>query len=77
MSEKERMGQKVISIYQKVINFLKQDEYTEDLRKELEKNHMDYINILEMRVKDMTKTDHGIVIAGLYQNTTMTIVILG
>lgn len=62
--EREEIKQKVISIYQDLKTFLKSDEYTEDLKNELQQSYPDYLEVLEKRIGDMEKSDHGIVIAG-------------
>lgn len=47
--------------------FLKSDEYTEDLQNELQQYYPDYLEVLEKRIGDMEKSDHGIVIAGKFE----------
>lgn len=54
----------VIVLYQDLMRFLKDDEFDINLHKEFEKAFPNPFLFLEMREKDMRKTDHGIVIAG-------------
>lgn len=51
-------------MYQTLILFLNSEEYGEDLKKELLVSDPDLIEILNKRIKDLTKADHGIIIAG-------------
>uniref|UniRef100_A0A8W8NVF6 Dynamin N-terminal domain-containing protein n=1 Tax=Magallana gigas TaxID=29159 RepID=A0A8W8NVF6_MAGGI len=51
-------------MYRELESILKSDEYLEDLRFELEHYNPNYLTILEKRIKDMEKSDHGIVVAG-------------
>lgn len=60
--EEER--EKIISLYLHVKKFLKGNEYTDDLRSELQKAFPNYLTVLEKRMEDMQKSDHGIVVAG-------------
>lgn len=53
-------------MYRELENVLKSDEYLEDLRFELEHSNPNYHTVLEKRIKDMEKSDHGIVVAGMY-----------
>lgn len=55
----------VIDMYQDLEGFVKSDEFDEDLRKELQQLHPMYLEVLEKRKKDIRKSDHGIVIAGM------------
>lgn len=57
--------QSVIDIYRALDMFLKSDGYRKDLEVELEKSNPGFINDIDMRIIDMEKSDHGIVIAGL------------
>lgn len=57
--------EKVISMYRELENVLKSKEYSEDLRFELEHSNPNYLTVLEKRIKDMEKSDHGIVVAGM------------
>lgn len=56
--------QRVIDIYRDLDMFLKSDGYRKDLEVELEKSNPGFINDIDMRIIDMEKSDHGIVIAG-------------
>lgn len=58
--------EKVISMYRELENVLKSKEYSEDLRFELEHSNPNYLTVLEKRIKDMDKSDHGIVVAGMW-----------
>lgn len=62
--EKENLKQKVISMYRDFLNILKSDDFTEDLQSELQRSYPNYLTVLEKRITDMDKLDHGIVIAG-------------
>lgn len=54
----------MISIYRDLQKFLQSDVYTKELQNELQQSNPDYLTVLEKRIKDMEKSDHGIVIAG-------------
>ena len=45
-------------------HFLKDNDFPEDMKKVLEKRNPKYLNMLEIRKRDIDKEDHGIVIAG-------------
>lgn len=51
-------------MYCDFLNILKSDDFTEDLQSELQKSYPDYLTVLEKRITDIDKLDHGIVIAG-------------
>lgn len=51
-------------MYRDFLNILKSDDFTEDLQSELQKSYPNYLTVLEKRITDMDKLDHGIVIAG-------------
>lgn len=51
-------------MYREVQSVLKSDEYLEDLRLELDHSNPNYLTVLEKRIKDLEKSDHGIVVAG-------------
>lgn len=51
-------------MYRKLENILRSDEFSDDLGFELEHSNPNYLTILEKRIKDMEKSDHGIVVAG-------------
>lgn len=57
--------EKLISLYRDLETFLKSDEYTDELRYELQLSNPDYLTVLEKRIKYIEKADHGIVIAGI------------
>lgn len=52
-------------MYRKLEIILKSDEYLEDLRFELDHSNPNYLTVLQKRIKDMEKSDHGIVVAGI------------
>lgn len=62
--EGHRVKENVITMYRELESILKSDEYLEDLRFELEHSNPNYLTVLEKRIKDMEKSDHGIVVAG-------------
>ncbi|XP_052694686.1 uncharacterized protein LOC128172981 [Crassostrea angulata] len=64
LEEMQCVKEKVISMYRELENVLKSKEYSEDLRFELEHSNPNYLTVLEKRIKDMEKSDHGIVVAG-------------
>lgn len=59
------MKDKMKSLYRDVERFLKSDKYTDELRKKLQQSNPDFMTVLEKRIKDIEKVDHGIVIAGI------------
>lgn len=78
MEDGQCLKEKVISMYRTLATVLKSDEYLEDLRFELEHSNPNYLIVLQKRIKDMEKSDHGIVVAGtvgffLKSNTILTI----
>lgn len=64
LEERETVKEKVIAIYQELETLLKSDDYNEDLRKELQKSNPDYPNVLIKGIKDLQKSDHGLVVSG-------------
>lgn len=52
-------------MYEDLEKILKSDMFMESLRIELNQSNPDYLTHLRQRKKDMEKSDHGIVIAGL------------
>lgn len=50
---------------------IKSDEFGEYLKEELEKSYPEYLQVLEKRIEDMERTDHGIVIAGTFISVSM------
>ncbi|XP_052694683.1 uncharacterized protein LOC128172979 [Crassostrea angulata] len=64
LEEKEGIKQKLISIYRDLQKFLQSEVYTKELQNELQQSNPDYLKVLEKRIRDMEKSDHGIVIAG-------------
>lgn len=65
MEEGQSVKEKVISMYRNLESILKSDEYFEDLRFELDHSNPNYLTVLQKRIKDMEKSDHGIVVAGI------------
>lgn len=63
--KRKEIARKVAFMYSALENFLECDEYTEDLRIELNESYPDYLKTLQKRRKDMEHTDHGIIISGL------------
>lgn len=61
----ETIKEKVLSLYHDLETFLKNDEYIEDLRNELQASNPDYLTVLGKWRKDLEKSDHGIVVAGI------------
>lgn len=61
------MKKKIASLYRDLGTFLKSDDFTDELRNELQQANPDYLTVLEKRIKDIEKVDHGIVIAGVVQ----------
>lgn len=59
------MKENIIFLYRDVERFLNSDKYTDDLRNELQHSNPDYMTVLEKRITDIEKVDHGIVIAGI------------
>lgn len=64
MEKIESPTQTAISIYEAIEMFVESDEYSDDLRKELESSIPKYRTLFSKWRKDLEKTDHGIVIAG-------------
>lgn len=64
MEKTERSTKKAISIYEAIEMFVRSDEYSDDLRKELESSIPKYRTLFNKWRKDLEKTDHGIVVAG-------------
>lgn len=63
----ERMLQKeqVIDLYKSLEQFLRSEDFGEDVKKVLQKSHPKYLEVLEKRRNDMQRSDHAIVIAGM------------
>lgn len=53
--------------------FLQSEVYTKELQNELQQSNPDYLKVLEKRIRDMEKSDHGIVIAGKVAKKTLNI----
>lgn len=52
-------------MYQKLEEFLKSEDFEEDFRKVLEISNPKYLKVLEKRRRDIERSDHGIVVAGI------------
>lgn len=65
MKDKEYAKERVISLYRVLELFLKSEEYTQDLQNELNISNPNFLDVIQKRILDMEKTDHGIVIAGV------------
>lgn len=61
------MKKKIASLYRDLETFLKSDDFTDELKNELQQSNPDYLTVLEKRIKDIEQVDHGIVIAGVMQ----------
>lgn len=65
MVEKIESSTKIaISIYEEIEKFVRRDEYSDALRKELESSIRKYRTLFSKWRKDLEQTDHGIVVAG-------------
>lgn len=53
-------------MYQDLEQFLNSGEFEEEIRKVLAISNPNYLQILEKRMTDIERNDHGIVLAGLY-----------
>lgn len=53
-------------MYQDLEQFLNSGEFEEEIRKVLAISNPNYLKILEKRMTDIERNDHGIVLAGLY-----------
>lgn len=51
-------------MYKDLESLLKSDAYGQDLENELEKSYPGFIKQIQMRIRDMNESDHGIVMAG-------------
>lgn len=67
LTQEERMLQKkmVLTLYHDLESFLKSEDFENDLKENLEISHPNYLKNLERRKKDMQKSDHAIVVAGM------------
>lgn len=69
MVEKIESSTKIaISIYEAIEKFVRRDEYSDDLSKELESSIPKYRTLFSKWRKDLEQTDHGIVVAGKKNN---------
>lgn len=64
LEERQTVTNKTSAVYRDLETFLRSSEYNEDLRKELQKSNPDYHNVLSKRIKDLQKSDHGLVVSG-------------
>lgn len=53
-------------MYQDLEQFLKSEEFEEEIRKILAKSNPNYLQVLKKRMTDIERQDHGIVFAGLF-----------
>lgn len=65
LKDKEYVKERVVSLCRVLELFLKSEEYTQDLQNELNISNPNFLKVLQKRILDMEKTDHGIVIAGV------------
>lgn len=66
LEERQTVTKKTIAIFQNLATLLESDDYNEDLRKELRKSNPNYLIVLTNRIKDLQKSDHGLVVSGKY-----------
>lgn len=66
LEERQTVTNKTIAIFQNLATLLDSDDYNEDLRKELRKSNPNYLIVLTNRIKDLQKSDHGLVVSGKY-----------
>lgn len=66
LEERQTVTNKTIAIFQNLATLLESDDYNEDLRKELRKSNPNYLIVLTNRIKDLQKSDHGLVDSGKY-----------
>lgn len=52
-------------MYQRLEEFLESEDFEDDFKKILEESYPKYMKLLEKRRKDIERSDHGIVIAGM------------
>lgn len=64
LEERQTVTNKTIAVYRDLETFFRSSEYNEDLRKELQKSNPDYPNVLSKRIRDLQKSDHGLVVSG-------------
>ena len=62
--EDEKQQKDVIELCHCLISFLQGKECETYIKPELQKAFPNYISVLQKRIKDLAKSDHGIVIAG-------------
>ena len=55
----------IIAMYQELEQFLKSAHFDDDLKKVLTTSNPKYLQNLEKRRRDIERSDHGIVIAGM------------
>lgn len=53
-------------MYQELDQFLKSEEFEDELKKVLAKSNPNYLQVLKKRMKDIKRQDNGIVFAGLF-----------
>lgn len=53
------------ALYEDLEKFVNCEDFEEDLKEVLQEAYPNYLNVLEKRRRDMDKTDHAVVIAGI------------
>ena len=59
------LHEQVVSMYQMLEELLQSKDFEDGIKDVLEVSYPNYLKILENRRKDIERTDHGIVIAGM------------
>ncbi|XP_078329880.1 transmembrane GTPase Marf-like [Crassostrea virginica] len=62
--QKEDRKEEVIALYQELDQFLKSEEFEDELKKVLAKSNPNYLQVLKKRMRDIKRQDNGIVFAG-------------
>lgn len=65
MEERLLQKEQVIDLYKSLEQFLRSEDFDEDIKKVLQKSHPKYLEALEKRINDMQRSDYAIVIAGM------------
>lgn len=63
LEERQTVTNKTIAVFQKLATILQSDDYNKDLRRELQKSNPNYPIVLTKRIKDLQKSDHGLVVS--------------
>ena len=66
-NEEQRRAEieEVIAMYQTLEQFFKSEEFDDDSKNMLMVSNPNYLQVLEKRKRDIKRSDHGIVIAGM------------